>query len=276
MKQLRRKIHLDPEGIGNPNLDDPEIQSQFNTIFDKIRQHPELEDLRLDNNWMRAQELNRLAEVIENHKELQILDLSYDDISVEGVPGLKKIISDHPKLEYLYLDFNHMHDELVNALVRKTEQDSDDLMQRIKSIKISLSNNNFLTTKSIEDTQDKLSTNSRLTMLVGNQIRIEDDDEYRAKIIKQGEISLGKTTTEPEKTAPTEKTNAAPTQTFTPLKDSNAPSLKRKAEDSPEKIAFKEEIDQLDHEEFHAALPGLKSAIEMSKKQKVSTAIKAN
>ena len=136
-----------------------------------------------------------------------------------------------------------------------------------------MSNNNFITAKSIDNTENRLATSSRLTMLVGNQIRLDDDNEYRNKIMKQAE----------ELSVPAQSTHSSAHTiesdkpvSFTPqFKDSSSQSSKRKSEESPEKLKIFEELNKLDPEELNAAFPGIINVIENSKKQKVANIIKS-
>lgn len=249
MKELdfRNGIRVNPDTVGLPNLDSLEIQSQFKKIFDKIHLHPDVEDLSVKSNWLRTQELNRLADILSSCPELNDLDLTYNLFTLDSIPALKKIIDEHPKLEIIRLDFNRLTDEFIEALI---EGNSEEFNQKLKSIKISLSNNNFLTVKSIDDTRDKLTTRSRLTMLVGNQIGDDLDTEYREKIWAQDAqaSSLGQSAPSPVQAAVSEMAKAtfAP---FTPLKNSNTSSPSGKPNSPGNQKGFEESKESIPNQQ---------------------------
>ncbi len=240
MKKLnfRNAIKADPEFEGNPDLDSPEFKIQFVKVLEKLRLSPEVEDLSLKSNWIKAKQLNQLAEILSNHHELQDLDLSYNRLAPESVSAIKKIINEHPKLKIVYLDFNDLTDEFIAALIKGN---SEEFNQRLRTVKISLSNNNFLTAKSIEDTRNKLTTRSRLTMLVGNQIKDDLDTEYREKIWAQDEqaSNLGRSVSSPGQAIASEMIQAA-SAFFTPLKDASATSPNGKSSNQDKREGFEE------------------------------------
>ncbi len=240
MKKLnfRNAIKADPEFEGNPDLDSPEFKIQFDKVLEKLRFSPEVEDLSLKSNWIKAKQLNQLAEILSTHHELQDLDLSYNRLAPESVSAIKKIINDHPKLKIVYLDFNDLTDEFIAALI---EENSEEFNQRLRSVELSLSNNNFLTVKSIDDTESRLHNDSRLAMLVGNHITIAVASEYRKKIMKQAEqaVNLGRSVSSPIQAVASEVIQAA-SAPFTPLKDARVTSPNGKSSNQDKREGFEE------------------------------------
>ena len=69
-------INLAGDSIDDPDSQDPEIQSQYRTIFEKNSKLPnDLKQLVSAGNWITEVELKKIADILVDHQNLRFFSL---------------------------------------------------------------------------------------------------------------------------------------------------------------------------------------------------------
>ena len=183
---LKNKIYMDPESLGDPDPQDPEIKSQFQKIFTELEKNEDAEHIDLSGNWITEFELEQIAAVLSLHKNLTTLDLKYNRLGFAAIPHIKKVIAEHPHLQRLYLANNVFDDQAIRSLLDNNEEG---ISARLKALDIKFWGN-AITEVGIELAYGKVSFDTLSSALAYNKVTTFAKEKYRKLISEQMAYSV--------------------------------------------------------------------------------------